>query len=73
MAFPLPLVEWLREDKHYNSVKNYFKNEISAKYFNQEKILNYLEEHKNSKRNNARKIWTILTFLVWYEEFFVKR
>ncbi len=73
MAFPLPLVEWLREEKHYNLVKQYFEGETSAKYFDQKVILGYLDEHKKSKINNARKIWTILTFLVWYEEFFVKR
>lgn len=72
MAFPLPLVEWLREGRYYNFVKNYFTNEVSKRYFNQSEILRILEEHKNSKRNNARKIWSILTFLVWYEEFFIK-
>ena len=72
MAFPLPLVEWLREDRYYNLVKGYFVNEIAKKYFKEERILHLLEEHKNSKRNNARKIWAILTFLVWYEEFFIK-
>lgn len=72
MAFPLPLVEWLREDRYYNLVKSYFMNEISAKYFNQNEIIRILDDHKNSKRNNARKIWTVLTFLVWYEEFFIK-
>lgn len=73
MAFPLPLVEWLREDKHYNFVKKYFNNEISNKYFDNSQIMNYLDGHKSGKRNNARKIWTVLTFLVWYEEYFVKR
>ncbi len=73
MAFPLPLVEWLREDRHYDLVKKYFSNNISQKYFNQEQIQRYLDEHKSSRRNNARKIWTVLTFLVWYEEYFVKR
>jgi asparagine synthase (glutamine-hydrolysing) len=73
MACPLPLVEWLREDRHYDLVKKYFSNNISQKYFNQEQIQRYLDEHKSSRRNNARKIWTVLTFLVWYEEYFVKR
>jgi asparagine synthase (glutamine-hydrolysing) len=72
MAFPLPLVEWLREDRYYLIVKNYFQNDISKKYFVQNKIMRLLEQHKAGKRNNARKIWTILTFLVWYDEFFVK-
>ncbi len=70
MAFPLPLVEWLREDRYYALVKNYFSNGVSLKYFNNDKIMRILDEHKSGQKNNARKIWTILTFLVWYEEFF---
>ena len=73
MAFPLPLVEWLREDRYYDLIKTYFNNDISKKYFNNNYLLKILNDHKNSKRNNARKIWTIFTFLIWYEEFFIKR
>jgi asparagine synthase (glutamine-hydrolysing) len=73
MAFPLPLVEWLREDVYNNQVREYFTNKTANTYFNQDEIVHLLEEHKKGKINNARKIWTILSFLVWYEEFFVKR
>lgn len=72
MAFPLPIVEWLREDRYYNTIKSYFNNDISRKYFNQKEIMRLLEEHKESKKNNARKIWAIFTFLIWYEQFFIK-
>ena len=29
--------------------------------------------HKNGKKDNSRKIWTIYSFLVWYDEYFVLR
>ena len=32
-----------------------------------------LELHKSGKADVSRKIWTVYTFLVWYEEYFVKR
>jgi len=73
MAFPLPLVEWLREDRYCEIIRTYFCNDTSKKFFNQSEIIKLLNEHKTSKKNNARKIWTILTFLVWYEEYFIKR
>ena len=73
MAFPLPLPEWLREDRYYETVKTYFTNDVSAKYFNPKDLMCLLDEHKSAKKNNARKIWTVFTFLVWYEEYFVKR
>ena len=71
MAFPLPLVEWLREERYCNIIKKYFTSDIAKKYFNESEILKLLNEHKNGK-NNSRKIWAIFTFLVWYEEFFIK-
>ena len=73
MAFPLPLPEWLREDRYFEKVKIYFTNDIAGKYFNQTELMSLLNEHKNGGRNNARKIWTVFTFLVWYEEYFIKR
>ena len=36
-------------------------------------IVKYLDDHKEGKADNSRKIWTIYMFLVWYEEYFVKR
>lgn len=72
LAFPLPLPEWLREDRYYNQIKKYFNNDISKKYFNTDEIMNLLNEHKSGKKNNSMKIWTVFTFLLWYEQFFIK-
>ncbi len=73
MAFPLPLPEWLREDRYYETVKKYFTNDVCKKYFNYKDLIALLDEHKKGGKNNARKIWTVFTFLVWYEEYFIKR
>ena len=29
------------------------------------------DQHASGKENNARKIWTVFTFLVWYKRFFI--
>ena len=73
MAFPLPLPEWLREQKYYDLVKSYFTNKTALEFFNAKEIVGLLDEHKKGGKNNARKIWTVFTFLVWYEEYFIKR
>lgn len=73
MAFPLPLVEWLRDDKYYNVVKQYFNSDVAKQFFNIERALRLLEIHKSGKKNYARKVWAIFTFLVWYEQFFILR
>lgn len=70
MAFPLPIVEWLREDQYHDLIERYFKSPDSQRFFNVPLLLKLLEEHKSAKRNNARKIWAFFTFLIWHEQFF---
>ena len=71
LGFPVPIREWIKEDDIYNEIHDLFSN--AGEFFNVDKILKLLDEHKKGKRDNSRKIWTIYTFLVWYQEYFVKR
>lgn len=73
LGFPVPLREWLKEETLYDKVKETFLSEESKKFFNQKKILKLLEDHKNNKKDNYKKIWTIYSFLIWYREYFIKR
>jgi asparagine synthase (glutamine-hydrolysing) len=72
LGFPVPLREWVKEDDLYQMIKEKFSSDIAAKYFKQNKILKLLENHHKGKKDNYKKIWTIYTFLVWYDEYFVK-
>lgn len=72
MAFPLPMPEWLKEEKYYNILKEAFTGEIAKEFFNTDELVKLLDIHKEGKHNNSRKIWTIYTFIVWYDEYFVK-
>ena len=71
IGFPVPVCAWLREDVHYAQVKELFEQEYTGEIFNQEKLLELLEDHKSEKANNHRKIYTIYAFLLWYEQYFV--
>lgn len=71
LGFPVPIREWLKEDDVYQEVKNIFLE--SEYFFKPKKIIKLLDDHKAGKRDNSRKIWTIYTFLVWYQEYFIKR
>ena len=70
LGFPVPLREWIREDDLYNDIKLKFNSDIANKFFDIKKINKLLEEHKNRKKDCYKKVWTIYTFLVWYEQFF---
>ncbi len=70
LGFPVPIRVWLTEEEYYNKVKTAFTSAAAEKYFNTEKLVNLLDIHKSGKADVSRKIWTVYTFLVWYEQFF---
>ena len=70
LGFPVPIRVWLKEDKFYNRVKEAFCSDVAKKYFNIDKIVGYLDNHRQGKGDFSRKIWTIYMFLVWHKQFF---
>ena len=70
LGFPVPIREWLREEKYYNTVKEEFTSDTAEKYFNTDKLLKMLDKHRSGKVDLSRKIWTVYTFLVWYKQYF---
>ncbi len=71
-GFPVPIRYWLREEKYYNIVKEYFESDFASEFFKKDAIMKLLDDHKNGKAQNQRKIWTVFTFLVWYKKFFIE-
>ncbi|MGN0667098.1 MAG: asparagine synthase (glutamine-hydrolyzing) [Huintestinicola sp.] len=70
LGFPVPIRVWLREDKYYNIVKERFTSEAAAKFFNTDKLVALLDDHRTEKYDNSRKIWTVFIFLKWYGVYF---
>ena len=70
LGFPVPIRVWLREDKYYNIVKDKFTGTAARKFFNCDILMKLLDDHKNGKCDNSRKIWTLFIFLVWYGVYF---
>ncbi|MGE4214195.1 MAG: asparagine synthase (glutamine-hydrolyzing) [Anaerotignaceae bacterium] len=70
LGFPVPIRIWLKEDKYYNMVKAAFESKAAKEFFKTEEIVKFLDDHKNGKEDNSRKIWTIYMFLVWHKRFF---
>lgn len=70
LGFPVPIRVWLKEDKYYGIVREAFESENAAEFFNTEPLIRLLDDHKNGKADNSRRIWTIFIFLVWYKVYF---
>ncbi len=72
LGFPVPLSDWLREDKYYNKVKAAFQSGVAEKFFVTSELMKLLDDHKEGRAKNMQKIWSFYSFIVWYEQFFVK-
>lgn len=67
LGFPVPIRVWLKEDKYYNKVLEKLTGETAKKYFDTEALKKLMEDHRDGKADNSRKIWTIYVFLIWHE------
>ena len=73
LGFPVPLNDWLRQDKYYNMVREKFEGPVAEKFFNVPKLLKLLDAHKAGKNGGMTQIWSFYSFILWYELFFVQR
>ena len=72
LGFPVPMVNWLRQDRYYEQVKEQFTSELAARFFDTDELVRLLDEHK-AGADRSRKIWIVSMFLLWYRIYFVDR
>ncbi len=72
-GFMVPFRVWIRDEKFAEPIRRAFSSEAAAKFFNKDLLLSMLDEHVKGEKNNARVIYTVYSFLLWHEEYFVKR
>ncbi|GMA08117.1 asparagine synthetase B [Tetragenococcus halophilus subsp. flandriensis] len=71
LGFPVPIKDWLHEERFYKQVREIFAADFAAEFFNQEKILDLLDRNYQEEIDARRHIWTLYSFLVWYKVYFV--
>lgn len=72
-GFMVPFRLWIKEDKYYSIVKECFNREYVSEFFVREKLIKMLDDHKLGKANYGRIIYTVYSFLLWYEQYFILR
>ncbi len=72
-GFMVPFRVWIKEDKYYGKVKEMLSRDFAAEFFDTDRLIAMLDEHKAGKRNHARKLYTVYSFLLWYEQYFILR
>lgn len=70
-GFPVPIREWFRR-KDYQALFLELLAGQGGKWFDKGAVNKLLADHLGNKVNAARKLWTILIFLLWYEIFLTK-
>lgn len=69
-GFPVPFIAWLREEKYYNWAKDIIQADYTARFFDQKALLDMLDRHYSGKSKEHRKLYTVLSFLIWYRVYF---
>lgn len=73
LGFIVPIRIWMADARYNQDVQAKFHSEMAEKFFNVGDIQAIFDDYIGGNSDNWRKVWTIYTFLVWYEEYFVKR
>ena len=71
MGFPVPVRLWLADGNYNQDMRRRFSGEAAARFFNMDALQALLKEYLEVNDQAWRKVWTIYTFLVWYEEVFL--
>lgn len=72
-GFMVPFRLWIKEDKYYSIVKECFEREYVSEFFDRDKLISMLNDHRAGKANYGRIIYTVYSFLLWYEQYFILR
>ncbi|MBQ4363453.1 MAG: asparagine synthetase B, partial [Oscillospiraceae bacterium] len=73
LGFIVPVRIWLADENYNADVRRLFSSDIAGKFFDKEQLDAIYREYTGGNSDLWRKVWTVYTFLVWYEEYFVKR
>ncbi|MBR3969498.1 MAG: asparagine synthase C-terminal domain-containing protein, partial [Ruminococcus sp.] len=70
LGFIVPIRIWLADERYNADVRAKFDSESAAEFFNVDEIKAIFADYIGGNSDNWRKVWTIYTFLVWYDIYF---
>lgn len=70
LGFVVPIRYWMADDNYNTPVKETIFGGSAEKFFNMDEVKAIWDEYKGGNSDLWRKVWTIYTFLVWYNEYF---
>jgi asparagine synthase (glutamine-hydrolysing) len=71
LGFPVPIRVWLR-DTLYDWARNLIRDSQTDEWINKSYVYKLLDEHRAGYRDNSRKLWTVLVFMLWHQIYIEK-
>ncbi|WP_050182598.1 asparagine synthase (glutamine-hydrolyzing) [Domibacillus robiginosus] len=71
LGFPVPIRLWLK-DEIYDWTVDLIKTSNVDHLINKEAVLSLLADHCANKKDNSRKLWTVIIFMLWYKIYIEK-
>jgi asparagine synthase (glutamine-hydrolysing) len=70
MGFPVPVGKWFREQYKW-LIDEYVLSSrtLDRQIFNREAVEHLVSDHQTGKRNNADRLWSLMTFEMWLRQF----
>lgn len=66
LGFPVPIRHWLKNELYDWALDTINESETSE-YIDKVYVRKLLDEHNQNKVDNSRKIWTVLSFMIWHQ------
>lgn len=73
LGFPVPMKYWLAGDELYGWAKEQITASQTDHLFDKSAVLAMLEEHRRGEAEHSRRLWTIISFMIWHGIFVEKR
>ena len=73
LGFPVPMCHWLAGDELYGWAQDTINESQTEDIFNKKEVLEMLKEHRDGVSDHSRRLWTVLSFMIWHGIFVEKR
>ncbi|WJY90124.1 asparagine synthase (glutamine-hydrolyzing) [Corynebacterium confusum] len=66
LGFPVPMRHWLAGDELYGWAQDQINASQTEDIFNKKAVLEMLKEHRDGVSDHSRRLWTVLSFMIWH-------
>ena len=66
LGFPVPMRHWLAGDELHGWALEQITASGTEHIFNKPPVLEMLEEHRQGVSDHSRRLWTVLSFMIWH-------